>query len=245
MRLSSRLLGVQTYRTLRYERSEDLPSTFENDVRTPKPFVEHFLREYTDPGDAVVDIFAGFGTTLKVAEELGRVPYGIEYEADRVAYVRERIDHPENLIHGSAFEVESYDLPTFDCCLTSPPFMVRGMTENPFENYAGESSYEAYLDDIRDVFATLERCLVPGGHALLDISNVEYVDEVTTLAWDVGSAISDVLHFDGEIIVVWEDDPLGASESESTAGGVYGYGYDHSYCLVFEKTERGEPPIPR
>jgi hypothetical protein len=43
---------------------------------------------------------------------------------------------------------------------------------------------------------------------------------VTPLAWDVAAAVSQVLRFEGEIVVCWDH---------------YGYGYDHSYCLVFSR----------
>lgn len=42
---------------------------------------------------------------------------------------------------------------------------------------------------------------------------------VTPLAWDVARAVGEVLRFEGEVVVEWEP--------------TYGYGYDHSYCLVF------------
>ena len=219
---------MQTFLTLPYEQETDLPPSFDADVRTPEAYVRHFLTEHSDSGDAVFDPFTGFGTTLKVAEELGRVPYGIEYEEDRVELVRERVDHGDNLVHGSALALESYDLPSFDCCLTSPPYMVEGMETNPFRNYVGEGHYETYLEDLRDVFRQLRPFTAPDAPVLVDVSNMKHEGHVTELAWDVAEAVSESFHFEGEVVVGWEGE-----EQEGRDGGTYGYGYDHSYCLVF------------
>ena len=220
---------MRTFRTLSPQHRTDLPTEFTgDDVRFPATFVEAFLDEFTEPGDAVVDPFAGFGTTLAVAEKLGRVPYGVEYDAERVAHVRERIDHPGNVIHGSALDVVTFDLPALDCCLTSPPYMVESDTRNPFQNYAGESTYDDYLADLREAFTGLAAFMAPDAHVLVEVSNLKHEGTVTTLAWDVANRLSEVFRFEGEIVVGWDDDDTSIGDDET-----YGYGYDHSYCLVF------------
>ena len=44
----------------------------------PEWLPEFFIKLFTDPGDLVLDPFAGSGTTCRVAERLGRVTMGIE-----------------------------------------------------------------------------------------------------------------------------------------------------------------------
>jgi hypothetical protein len=44
---------------------------------------------------------------------------------------------------------------------------------------------------------------------------------VTTLAWDIASLFKVEFRFIKENVIHW--------------GGGYGYGYDHSYCLIFRK----------
>jgi DNA modification methylase len=39
---------------------------------------QHVIERYSRPGDWVLDPFCGFGTTLVVAERLGREPLGFE-----------------------------------------------------------------------------------------------------------------------------------------------------------------------
>jgi len=220
---------MQTFLNLRYEQKTDIPAEGA-DVRTPEAYVRHFLGEFSEAGDTVLDPFAGFGTTLTVAEELGRVPYGIEYEADRAEIARDRIEHPENLTRGNALELDPDEFPAFDCCLTSPPYMEQTMGVNPFRNYAedSESDYDTYLRDLTDLFDRLADLAAPGANVLLDVSNMKYEGNVTTLAWDVAGAVSESFHFEGEVVIGWEGE-----DQEHRDGGNYGYGYDHSYCLVF------------
>jgi DNA modification methylase len=217
---------MDTFLSLPYEHDTPLPPGEDHEFRTPDALVERFLVAYTEPGDTVLDPFAGFGTTLDVAERLDRAPYGIEYERERVEYVRERIENPDAIREGSVLDLDPSGLPAIDCCFTSPPFMERTDDRNPFRNYAGESSYEEYLDDVETAFERVADVLAPGGTVVVDVSNMKYQDRVTTLAWDIADRGASVLDFEGEVVVGWE----GADDGD----GVFGYGYDHSYCLVFD-----------
>jgi hypothetical protein len=234
---------METYLELPHE-TEPLPGAFRDgtgdDVRTPPAYVEHFLAAYTDPGDAVGVPFAGVGTTLRGAERMDRAAYGLEYETDRVAYARERIDHPDRLVRASALDLPDAlapaDPPPLDCCLTSPPYMVSGMRRNPLANYAADSNttYEDYLDDVTRTFEALGDLMAPDGHLLVDVANLKYEDRVTALAWDLADRLSAVYPFEGEVVVGWKDDGEGAPASDAAGDeGSYGYGYDHSYCLAF------------
>ncbi|MFC5972333.1 DNA methyltransferase [Halomarina salina] len=223
---------MQTYLHLAHEFEFALPEAFADDAdpRTPASYVEHFLGEFTDPGDTVLDPFAGFGTTLRVAERMDREAYGVEYDADRVAFVREALDHPERVVHGDALDAESYDgFPRADCCLTSPPYMLAVMERDPLTNYEERGrEYDEYLADLGRVFAHVDGLLGEGGHVLVDVSNMTFEGAVTTLAWDVAEVLAERFWFEGEVVVTWEGE-------DEDGEGTYGYGYDHSYCLVFDK----------
>lgn len=222
---------MDTYLSLEYAHREELPDGHTNEVRTPDALVARFLEEFTEPGDHVIDIFAGFGTTLAVAERLDRVPFGLEYEADRVAHIKDRISTPEHVRHGTVLELHPSWFPACECCFTSPPFMTRTMEQNPFENYSGRSTYDDYLDDIETAFTRLDAVLAPGGHVIADVVNVKDDGTVTPLAWDIADRVSNVFDFDGEIVVTWEGE-----DSPIDRKGRFGYGYDHTYCHVFTKS---------
>ncbi len=218
--------AMETVLSFEYDHRHEMPQGHD-EIRTPDALVEHFLREYTDPGDRVFDPFAGFGTTLRTAERLDRVPYGIEYEPDRVEYVRDKLDGGE-VRNADVLELDADAFPACELAFTSPPFCVEGMERNPFENYAGESTYAEYLDDAATAFANVADVLAPGGHLVIEVVNMRHDGEVTTLAWDLADSAAESLAFRGEVVVAWEGD--GYPDRE----GSYGYGFDHSYCLVFE-----------
>ena len=211
---------MKTYLHLDHIHSESLPPEFEaDDVRYPESLVRHFLEEYTRPGDRVFDPFAGFGTTLVAAQDLGRVGFGLEIDPGKVEYARSRLRQPDHLIAGDSRRLLDYDLPDFAFSITSPPFMTRDEIDDPLTDYRAKGrGYRAYLDELRGVYAQLRQRMQPAGAVVLEVSNLKIGGQLTTLAWDVAEQIGRVLHFDGEIVICWDR---------------YGYGYDHSYCLVY------------
>ena len=174
----------------------------------------------TQKGDVILDPFAGCGTTLFVAERMGRVPFGVEIDQDRVNFIRSRLSNSESIIHGDSRLLQNIALPKIDFSITSPPYMTKeNHPENPLTGYKTiGKGYKAYLRDIRNIYKQLRACMKPTGKVILEVSNIKTEKQVTTLAWDIGHEISQVLRFDGEVIVCWDK---------------YGFGYDHSYCLVF------------
>lgn len=199
-----------------------LPSRFHHeDVRASENMLEHFIREFTTEEQIVFDPFAGFGTTLLVAEELGRIGYGIEYSKPKADYVRSLITHPERLIEGDSRHLLEYDLPNFDLCLTSPPYTNENDSENPFVDYRQKGfDYPSYINEMGTIFSQVAQKLNPAGHVVIEAANLKKEGHVTTLAWDIAKEVSKFLHFEGEILIGWDR---------------YGYGYNHSYCLVFSK----------
>lgn len=200
-----------------------------DEIRTPDRLVERFLREYTEPGAAVIDPFAGYGTTLAVAQRLDRRPFGLEAAPERVEHAR-RLARTARVEQGDARELDPAAFPTCDCCFTSPPFMAATDDRDPFEGYTGEGSYETYLSDVATVFRRLADVLATDGRVVVEIANLKHDGRVTPLAWDVADRVAETFRFDGEVVVTWTGD--GSPETP----GRYGYGYDHSYCLVFTAT---------
>lgn len=227
---------MQTFLQFVHEYEFDLPDRFEGDPRTPATYVEHFLAAFTDPEDTILDPFAGYGTTLRVAERMCREAYGIEYDAEVASFARQQVDHPERIVHGDALDATSYDnVPSVDCCFTSPPYMIE-VTADSLTNYTESGrEYEQYLADLGRVFDHFSDLLRAGGHVLIDVSNMKVEETVTTLAWDIADVVAEQYRFEGEVVVTW-----GADDSSRDHGeGTYGYGYDHSYCLVFEQDGEG------
>lgn len=200
----------------------ELPLEFQDDdVRYSESIVEYFLNEFTGKGDIVFDPFAGFGTTLLVAEAMGRIPLGIEYDKKRVSYIQSKLKQQDRIIHGDSRHLKSYSLPAFNFSMTSPPYMSKDDIEDPFTAYRNKGDgYTGYLRDIRRIYEQIGQIMAPDAKAVVEVANIKHRDNVTTLAWDLAREISQVLHFEGEVVVSWDS---------------YGCGYDHSYCLIFSK----------
>ena len=213
---------VQTWLQFTRGNGSVLPLRFRHeDVRASENMLEFFIKEFTEEGQIVFDPFAGFGTTLLVAEEQGRVGYGIEYSQPKVDYIHGLIAHPEHLIHGDSRKLLDYDLPDFDLCLTSPPYTNEKDTENPFVDYRHKGfDYPSYLKEMGNIFSQVAQKLNPAGHVVIEAANLKKDGHVTTLAWDIAREVSKILHFEGETLIGWDR---------------YGYGYNHSYGLVFSK----------
>jgi len=214
---------MRTWIQLENKHPSALPGEFQaDDVRYAESLVAYFLTEFTQANQIVFDPFAGYGTTLLVAEAMGRIPFGLEYDQDRVNYIQTQLKQPQNIQQGDARQLNTYALPTFDFSMTSPPYMKEGDLENPFTAYREEGAgYVGYLQDIQSIYQQLSQFMRPKATVVIEVANLKAADQVTTLAWDVAKAVSQVLHFEGEVIVNWDH---------------YGYGYQHSYCLVFKKS---------
>ena len=213
---------AQTWLQLPRGNKHILPPRFSHEnVRCADSLVENCINEFTEKGQIVFDPFAGYGTTLLLAEEMGRVGYGIEFSKAKAKYVQGLLEHPEQLIHGDSRNFKDYDLPLIDLCLTSPPYTNELDDENPFVDYRKKGfDYPAYLQELGHIFSQVARKLKPNGHVVIEASNLKKEGHVTTLAWDIAREVSRIFHFKGETVICWDE---------------YGYGYNHSYCLVFSK----------
>jgi hypothetical protein len=206
------------------DHDEALPCVFTGqDVRLPKAFVRHVLERYTQIGGVVLDPFAGYATALIVAEQLGRVCHGIEADRARFEYGRSKLRNPELLLHGDSLHLAQYQLPVLDLVFFSPPYMHKTCERNPLRGDLQQANaYHRYLQDLHTIAAAGWQRLRHGGHLVVEASNLINEAGVTSLAWDIASAFSVDFPFQGEQVLNWT--------------GGYGYGYDHSYCLVFGRS---------
>jgi DNA modification methylase len=226
---------MQTFTLLDNTCRKKLPTRFscQEEIRMPETEVEFILNAYTKPGDAILDIFAGFGTTLLVSEEMGRIPFGIEYDKAKFEFIREHLSDSfkNNVFHGDCRQIEKMDIPPIDFLITSPPFCRKEDCDAPLTDYNSKGTYSEYLQGIHDIFKILRSIVKPNGYLVVEASNMKNreAQTVTTLAWDIGHEIAKSHTFLGEVIVAWNNN----SDKEDEEGA-YGYGYDHSYCLVYQ-----------
>jgi hypothetical protein len=195
----------------------DVPAEFATDthIRYPESLVRYLLSELTVPGDVVLDPFAGFGTTLIVAEEMNRKGFGMERDKSRAAYAMSQLEHPERLLVCDSSQPSSYEsVPAAALSVSSPPYF-----DYP-DIGSASPEYAEYIDSIAQIYGRVAASLKPDAKLVIEMSNLKSsTGLVTTQAWDVARQLQLVLRFEGEIVVGWAP--------------TYCCGYDHSYCLVF------------
>jgi DNA methylase len=218
--------GLPTVLRLPLRDGPPLPEKFAPvDVRFSEKLVAVLVERLTAPGDVVLDPFVGFGTTVVVAERLGREGWGAELDGERAAFVRTRVSTPERIFEADSRALDVLPIPGVKLSIASPPYSSPG---EPCEALAAyhlpNAGYDAYLAGLQEVYRKVDALLTPDGWAVIEVSNIREPGRVTTLAWDVARAVGEILPFAGEIVIHWEP--------------TYAYGYDHSYCLLFSGSGR-------
>ena len=181
----------------------DRPPGSEADLCYTPQLVAAFVEAFTGPGDLVLDPFAGFGTTLRTAETLGRRAVGLEIDPVRVAYARSRLSRPETMRQADVRHVDWAGVPAFDLAIGSPPYRTReDHPQNPLSGYRTlDGDHAGYLADLQAIYAGLaRRAAGPGSRIVVNVANLTS----TPLAWDVGAALSQVLTFEREVVLDWD-----------------------------------------
>lgn len=189
----------------------ELPEGMSEDIHFTEALAASVIGHASQPGDLVLDPFAGYGTTLAVAERIGRRAIGIELMPEHLEIARQRAG-TARLILGDARELSRLVDEPVDLVLTSPPYMT-GMDhrENPLTGYASiDGDYRRYLDELGSIFEQVATVLRPGGQLVVNVANVVATDgRVTPLASDMAGIIDQHLPLLGVTTLHWDEPPAG------------------------------------
>lgn len=210
------------------------PQGIEDDIHFTEALAASVIGHASRPGDLVLDPFAGYGTTVAVAERMGRRAIGIELLPEHLEVARARCSTAARLILGDAREVSQLVREPVDLVLTSPPYMAgEDHPQNPLAGYAtDDGDYGTYLRELGSIFGQVARLLRPGGRLVVNVANVVSPDgAVTPLASDLAEVIDAQVPLLGVTTLRWDEPPAGI---------------DGDYLLWFARPERtelsGAPP---
>jgi hypothetical protein len=194
-----------------------------------------FIRDFTAPGEHVVDPFCGWGTTLLAALLEGRDCTGFDIEPSRITAATTRLNKYQwrnkfNLITGDVTEHSASMQNDADLILTSIPYF-RGTStdfkDNERQMYALDS-YEDYLRSFGKQLVALRDILKPNRHIIIMAENLRLPDYgVIPLAWDCSFYLRKAFTLLDERIICYEkpeskDDPTISNRA-------------HEYALIARK----------
>ena len=206
--------------TLPFSIERDPPPFEGNDICFSAAIPRYFIGRYSKKGDKILDPFAGLGTTLFVAEELGRTPYGIEAERERFEWTAGQVQNWQHVFHEDAARINYIGLPKMDLCVTSPPFMPMDHDWNPlYSGNPAHAGYAKYLSRMRFIFGEVAKVMKHRALLVVHLDNLRR-RRFTPLLWDVGQAIGQSFRLENDIVIQWENPPPD---------------YPYTHCLMFRK----------
>ena len=203
---------------------------------------------------------AGTGSTLVAALRAGRNSYGIELnpkyaeiaeqiiEEERVALGEQTESLISNIINGDAAQIPSYQLPTMDYVLTSPPYwdMLRAKgaetqkkrraavdmdvhySDDPHD-VGNIGDYDEFLEKLVSIYKGLKPMLREKAYLTIIVKNVKKGGRIYPLAWDIARELGKTFTLKDEKIWVQDNQRL----SPFGLGSAWVSNTFHHYCLQF------------
>ncbi len=190
--------------------------------RFSENFLEYFFEHYTKPGDTILDPFTGLGTSMIVAQRMGREYYGFEPNKERFNFVQSQINEPQHVFNASALNIKNYSIPNIDFSISSPPYTHIFSHNNPLRNSTenNRDSYKQFLSDIGNIYNQIKNKLKYKGYCVVEVSNIfDENHNFSPLAWDIAREVTKIMPLQQEIIIEW-------NRSQ--------YGFTHTYCFAFQ-----------
>jgi SAM-dependent methyltransferase len=188
------------------------PEGTSEDIHFTEALAASVIGYASQPGELVLDPFAGYGTTVTVAERMGRRGIGIELVPEHLEIARHRSGGRGRLILGDARELSRLVDEPVDLVLTSPPYMPAvDHPQNPLTGYAThDGDYAVYLRELGAIFGQVGTLLRPGGQLVVNVANVIATDgTVTPLATDLAGVIDEHVPLLGATRLQWDEPPAG------------------------------------
>lgn len=231
----------------------------------PNELCARLMKIYTKPGMRLLDPFAGVGSVLVTARQLGRHAVGFELNPEFSETAREWLnrtpppdgdDCVQELHNQDARTLPEVVPPnTIDLCITSPPYwdiLTRKRTadyketrayspEDEEKDLGNIGDYEDFLAEMGGIFAHVYAVLKPGKKCVVIVMDLRKKSKFFPFHMDVTRTLQDV-GFVLEDIIVWDRHmeynflrPLGYPTT-------FIVNKVHEYLLIFRKKKEKEKP---
>jgi len=239
-------------------------NVLQHPAKYPETLVQEFIGFFTRSGMNVLDPMVGTGSTLIACIRCGRNGYGIELNPkyaeialkevkQELAQLRLFSEFPHaEVITGDANNIEQFNLPPIDYCITSPPYwdMLRmhgadtqkerresgGLDvfySDDLNDVGNISDYEAFLEAIVGVYRKIFNVLRNQAYITIIVKNVKKKGKMYPLAWDIGREV-------GKFFTL-KDEKIWCQDNQTLApfgmGNAWVSNTFHHYCLNFRKEE--------
>lgn len=197
------------------------------------------IKRYTAPGDTVLDLFLGSGTTFKVAKKLGRKCIGVDLNLTSSA-IRASEDHV--LIPGDALseltyvQIRNLNQP-IQLVICHPPYHdIIKFSNNP--NDLSNVTPEVFIEKIARLAMKVEEILEPKGICAVIIGDKYQKGELIPLSFYCMQQFNKWMRLKGVVVKnIENNEAKGKNENlwryRAFKGGFFGF--KHEYILIFQK----------
>lgn len=202
-------------------------------IALPKKCIEIF----THKGELVLDPFAGIGTTLIAARDLGRNAIGFDLKKEYIDYAKKRLsqtrlqeDNKQILVCEDALNIPDYlENKTVSLCVTSPPYAnmlnrqrlnksIRGDLRNnahymKVQQYSnnprdlGTMEPQAYARTLGEIYKGILPLLKPKAHCIINITDLWWENKRVPVHIYVIEALENV-GYELRNTIIWDRRPL-------------------------------------
>jgi len=226
----------------------------------PGMLVERLLQCFTNQFEKnVLDPFAGVGSTIIKAQEMGKSGFGIELNPDFVEIINERLSYYQlsllnknslgnsKIINDDALNLlDHFEKNSMDIVITSPPYwdileMKRTADYKEIRNYGNElqdlgkiNDYHEFVDSLSSVFRGVFDVLKPGKYCIIVVMDIRKKSKFYPFHMDV-SRMMEKIGFIFDDIIIWDR----SSEYNNLRSLGYPYVFRinkiHEFILIFQK----------
>lgn len=180
-------------------------------VELAKRLIECFTN---DNQDTILDPFAGIGSTLVAAKELGKDGIGIELSQKFADIAIGRIGDAKIHVADSRNLCEYVPDESVDMVLTSPPYwniLLEKRTKYPKENanygdtegdLGKVDDYDEFLTELKAIFAQVYRVMKPNSYCCIIVMDIRKGDRLYPLHTDV-SLFMEGIGFQLDDLIIW------------------------------------------